>query len=90
MRELRPDLDRDESVVSAGRLVNGLEGRRGAAHVFHGERLEDHRRVRPLRRQPPDVLVVELRLGDCLLEDGWIRGHSSQPVFLDQTSQDGP
>ena len=40
-----------------------------------------------LKGHGPNVLVVIVALCNRLFEDGWIRGHPSQSIFLDQTPQ---
>src|SRR5262249_12469555 len=78
-----------EAVVAAGRVVDRPEDVRGGADVGDRERLEDRGRVLPGGSGGADVLVVQLGLGDRLLEDGRVGGHPAQAVLLDQTLQLG-
>src|SRR5262249_3192239 len=78
-----------ESVLAAGLVVDGPEDVGRGLDVRHGQRLEDRGRILARRAGAADVVVVELGLGDGLLEDGRIRGHPAQPVLLDEALQLG-
>src|SRR5262249_46652276 len=85
--EFGADLDRDEAVLPAGRIVDGPEDVGGGADVGDRQRLEDRGRVLSRRAGGADVVVVELGLGDGLLEDRRIRRHPPQAVLLDEALQ---
>jgi hypothetical protein len=62
-------------------LVNGHEDVAGILNIAYRETAEDLPRIIRLFGELLELLVVELAVGDGLLEDGRIRGHAQHPVF---------
>ncbi len=90
VRQVRPDLDRHEAVVAAGGVVGRPEGVGGVPHVLDGQRLEHTRRFGARASLLPDVLVVQVGVGDRLLKDGRVRRHAAQTVLGDEAPERGP
>jgi hypothetical protein len=62
-------------------LVNGHKDIAGIPDIAHRDTPEDLPRIIRLFGEFLELLIVELALGDGLLEDGGIRGHAKHPVF---------
>jgi hypothetical protein len=84
-RELRIDLERDQSVQTARPFVHRSEGVARRLHVGHRERLEDVAGLQGHRGEIADVLVVERARRDGFLEDRRVGGHPLEAVLGDET-----
>src|SRR5215208_4377366 len=79
--QLRGDLQRHISILVLCLLVNGHEDVASIPDIAHRDMAEDLPRIIRLFGELLELLVVELALGDGLLEDGGVRGHAQHPIF---------
>jgi hypothetical protein len=78
------DLQTHEPVGTVGPVIDWTEGVAGVLDVVDGHGLEDLGCGLTRFAQLPDLVVVIVPLGHCLVEDGGVRGHPGNPVFIDQ------
>jgi hypothetical protein len=84
-REIGRDLEADEAVAAAGRLVHRPQHVGGAADVFEREAfVERHDAAVAGALGLLERGVVVAAAGDRLLEDRRVRRHAGKPVALDQ------
>src|SRR5262249_4710819 len=82
--EVRVDLDRDVTVLTRASVPHLAENVARLGDVRLGEAPEDVLRVICLIETCPDLLVVEVALGERLLEDGRVRSDADDGVLLHQ------
>ena len=68
-------LDAHEAVAPFGAVEDGAQDGGGGADVVEHQRVVDLVHALALAHQPAQILVVEIRAAEGLLEDGRVAGH---------------
>jgi hypothetical protein len=87
--QLGRQLERDVTVLTLGAVEHGPQDVGSFRDVAEGKLEEDLARASLMSERGAEVVVVAVRAGDGLLEDGRVRGQSAVPVVVDETAQAG-